>query len=105
MDEELPMPADSSLINFRVPSEDHDLIRAVAHYRNETVSTFVRDSVLASVRAVIAEVGPQTVMEGDRRHEDERRSAAQQRLEERLESIRRQIADGRETPTEPKRMR
>lgn len=84
------MPADSSLITFRVSPEDHDLLRAVAHYSAESVSAFVRESALASARQVLADVGADTVMEGVRTQELQRHSDVQRRLEDRLAYLRSQ---------------
>lgn len=90
------MPADSSVINFRVTTEERDLLRAVANFRGETLSSFIKASALASARRQLAEVGPEAVMEGDRKYEDERRSAAERQLEERLDALRRQLVDERD---------
>lgn len=100
------MPSDSSVINFRVTTEEQDLLRAVANYRGETLSSFIRASALASARRLLADVGPDAVMEGDRRHETERRSAAERQLEDRLEILRHQLVDDRdESGIEPRRRR
>jgi len=100
------VPADSSLINFRVPAADHDLLRAVANYRGESLSAFVRESALSSARQLLAEVGPEAIMEGDRRYENERRTAAERQLEDRLEALRKQLVDERDdTGVEARRRR
>lgn len=99
------MPSDSSLINFRVPVADHDLLRAVANYRGESLSAFVRESALSSARQLLADVGPEAIMEGDREHESQRRTAAERQLEERLEGLRRQIVDERDESTVEARRR
>lgn len=90
------MPADSSLVTFRVSQEEHDLLRAVANYRDESLSAFVRETALAHARHLIAELGRDVVIEGHREREVERQSKAAQRLEEGLSNIRRatQADDG-----------
>lgn len=99
------MPADSSLVTFRVSQEDHDLLRAVANYRGESLSAFVRDSALAHARQLIADIGPEVVIEGHREREVERQSKAAQRLAEGLSNIRRiaQTEDDSDSVGHPRR--
>lgn len=87
------MPADSSLITFRVSAQDHDLLRAVANYSGESLSSFVRVSALASARQLLADVGADAVMEGVRSQETQRHTDAQRRLEDRLAYMRSQAGD------------
>jgi len=81
------MPGDSSIVTFRLPAEERDLLEAVAHYSDETLSSFVRFTALAAAREVLREVGPEAVRQGDENFEAQRRSRAQRRLQDRIKGL------------------
>ena len=85
---------DSQMITLRVSPKDHDTLRAVANYCNESLSAFVRASALASAEQIIHERGWEAVLEGDRTVESRRATDAQRRLAERLERLRVQAGTG-----------
>jgi uncharacterized protein (DUF1778 family) len=62
------MPADSSPATFRISPDERVLLEAVAHYTGKTLSAFVREAALDVARAVVDDVGPETVLEGDRQY-------------------------------------
>ena len=90
------MPDDSSPITFRATPEERDLLRAVANYRGESLSAFLRNSALNAARRLLADVGPEVIIEGDRDHEAAQQTKAQRQLEERLDNLRRQAAQAHE---------
>ena len=61
------MPAaDTSPATFRVSPEERYLLEAVAHYTGKSMSAFVREAALGVARSVVADVGSEAVLEGDR---------------------------------------
>lgn len=81
------MPGDSSIVTFRLPVEERDLLEAVAHYSGETLSSFVRFTALAAAREVLREVGPEAVMKGDENFEAQRHTKVHRRLTDRLKGL------------------
>jgi len=83
------MANDSSTICFRVPIEERDLLEAVAHYSDQTLSSFARTNLLAAAHGILLEVGPDAVMKKDREFEQQRIRDAADKLKNRHESLER----------------
>jgi uncharacterized protein (DUF1778 family) len=81
------MPGDSSIVTFRLPAEERNLLEAVAHYSGETLSSFVRFTALAAAREILREVGPEAVRQGDENFEAQRHSKANRRLQDRIKGL------------------
>jgi len=81
------MPGDSSIVTFRLPAEERNLLEAVAHYSGETLSSFVRFTALAAAREILREVGPEAVRQGDENFEAQRHSKANHRLQDRIKGL------------------
>lgn len=93
------MPGDSSIVTFRLPVEERDLLEAVAHYSGETLSSFVRFTALAAAREVLKEVGPEAVTQGDQNFEAQRQSKAHRKLKDRIMGLEKHAAAGRPETT------
>jgi uncharacterized protein (DUF1778 family) len=90
------MPGDSSIVTFRLSVEERDLLEAVAHYSGETLSSFVRFTVLATARDILREVGPEAVMQGDENFEAQRQGEVHRRLKDRIKGIEKHAATRRQ---------
>ncbi|MGH3785244.1 MAG: DUF1778 domain-containing protein [Pseudonocardiaceae bacterium] len=81
------MPGDSSIVTFRLSVEERDLLEAVAHYSGETLSAFVRFTMLSVARDILREVGPEAVTQGDENFEAQRHTKAHRRLKDRIKGL------------------
>jgi len=81
------MASESSTICFRVPVEERNLLEAVAHYSDLSLSAFARSNLMAAARSIILEVGPEAIMEKDKQFEQQRASQATDRLRHRLQGL------------------
>ncbi len=81
------MPGDSSIVTFRLPIEERNLLEAVAHYSGETLSSFVRFTALAAAREILRQAGPEAVVQGDENFEAQRNSKAKRRLKDRIKGL------------------
>lgn len=55
------MTSESSPICFRVPADERSLLEVVARYQGQTLSAFVRNSVIGVARGLIDEYGVEAV--------------------------------------------
>lgn len=81
------MPKSDSTICFRVPMKERNLLEAVAHYTDQTLSDFAREHLVLAADAIIRRVGVEAVMEKDREFEERRQREAAARLRARHENL------------------
>ncbi|MGE3286135.1 MAG: hypothetical protein AB7J32_08530 [Pseudonocardia sp.] len=81
------MAKSDSTICFRVPMHQRNLLEAVAHYADQTLSDFARENLVQAADAIIRRVGVEAVMEKDREFEERRQSEAAARLRARQENL------------------
>jgi uncharacterized protein (DUF1778 family) len=64
------MPSETSTICFRVQIEERELIEAIAHTLDMSLSTFARQTLLAKADSVLQEQGTEAVIKKDREYEE-----------------------------------
>jgi uncharacterized protein (DUF1778 family) len=81
------MPKTDSTICFRVPLKERNLLEAVAHYTDQTLSDFARTNLIQAADAIIKTVGVTAVMEKDREYEERRLREAAAKMQARHEDL------------------
>lgn len=81
------MPKSDSTICFRVPLKERNLLEAVAHYTDQTLSDFARTNLVLAAEAIISQVGVEAVMEKDRAFEEKRLQDATAKMQARLNDL------------------
>lgn len=74
------MVSENSPICFRVSPAERNLLDAVAYYQGESLSSFVRNAVIDSARALLDQEGRAAVLKRFEEVEDRRSRKAQERL-------------------------
>lgn len=75
------MVSEGSPICFRVSSAERNLLDAVAHYQGETLSAFVRNTVIENARELLDREGRAAVLARFEEVETRRSRKAQERLD------------------------
>ena len=81
------MAKSDSTICFRVPAKERNLLEAVAHYADQTLSEFARANLLLAAEAILKQVGVEAVMEKDRQFEEKRLQEVTAKMQARLEDV------------------
>jgi uncharacterized protein (DUF1778 family) len=81
------MAKSDSTICFRVPVKERNLLEAVAHYADQTLSEFARSNLILAAEAILQRVGVEAVMEKDRQFEERRLQEAAAKMQARFEDI------------------
>jgi uncharacterized protein (DUF1778 family) len=81
------MPKSDSTICFRVPLKERNLLEAVAHYTDQTLSDFARTNLVEAADAIIRRVGVEAVMDKDREFEETRLREAAAKMQARHEDL------------------
>ncbi|MBV8542142.1 MAG: DUF1778 domain-containing protein [Pseudonocardiales bacterium] len=76
------MAGESSPICFRVPADERSLLEVVARYQGQTLSAFVRNSVLRVAQGLIDEYGVETVFKKFETIEAQRAEEVSARVDE-----------------------
>lgn len=85
------MAYDASPICFRVPAEERSLLEAVASYQGETLSAFVRSTVIDTARRILQREGAETVLRGSRAFQERQTTERLAMLDERLKELENQL--------------
>lgn len=81
------MASETTTICFRVPVRERELLEAVAHFYDQSLSAFARDKLLTEADRVLQESGTEALIKKDREYEERRLRAASRKVEARREGL------------------